>query len=199
MLLVSTVTSTHLTIAWIVSEDVILALMAMAVSPVILTIMIGSLCLLVAAPVKSNAHLLNSEIPPPPTIARWIVAQTAYIALTPTPVPTVKLDFTLMKTHPPPPPQHARLAPLTVILALVTPTVPKTVKMVGPVLHVRTVQLVDGMTQVHAKSATRAVILALLVPPTVPKTVKLVGPVSHVTHVPLVLKLLRKGLHVANV
>ena len=127
MMLVSTVTPHPLSIAWIVSEAVRNALMALAVSPVILTIMIWSLCCLAAPPVKSNAHLLNSEIPPPPSNARWIVTQTAYIALTPPPVPNVKLDIGLMKPHPPLPPQHARLAPQTVILALVTPTVAQTV------------------------------------------------------------------------
>ncbi len=66
-------------------------------------------------------------------------------------------------------------------------------KMVGPVLHVRTVQLVVGMTQVHARNAPRAVILALLMPTIVPKTVKLVSPVFLVTYVTLVLKILRKG------
>jgi hypothetical protein len=80
-----------------------------------------------------------------------------------------------------------------------TPTVTKTVELVGPGQYVTYVQLVVGMTQVHARSATRAVILALIVPTTVTQTVKLVGPVIHVTHVHLVLKILRKGLHVANV
>jgi hypothetical protein len=74
-----------------------------------------------------------------------------------------------------------------------TPTVMKTVQLVGPVLHVRTVQLVVGMTTVHARSAPRAVILAVLMPTIVPKTVKLVSPVFLVTHVTLVLKILRKG------
>jgi hypothetical protein len=74
-----------------------------------------------------------------------------------------------------------------------TPTVTKTVKMVGPEQYVTNVLLVVGMTQVHARNAPRAVILALLMPTIVPKTVKLVSPVIHVTHVPLVLKILRKG------
>jgi len=114
-------------IAWIVSEAVMNALMVIHVSTVMMMIMMRSPTALAPSSVKLNAHLLNSEIPPPPSNARWIVTQTAYIALTPPPVPNVKLDIGLMKTHPPLPPQHARLAPQTVILALVTPTVAQTV------------------------------------------------------------------------
>ena len=68
----------------------------------------------------------------------------------------------------------------------------KTVQLVGPVMYVTFVQLVVGMTEIHARSAPRAVILALLMPTIVPETVKLVSTVMHVTHVPLVLKILRK-------
>jgi len=112
-----------LTIARIVSQAVMFATMAILVKPVILTIMMMS-----TASVKLNAHLLNSAIPTSPTIARWIVAQTAKFALTPPPVPTVKMVFTLTPTP-------ARFAPQTVRLALMPPTVTP-VLMVIPVMYV---------------------------------------------------------------
>jgi hypothetical protein len=174
------------TIAWIVSEAVMNALMVNHVSTVMMMIMMRSPTALAPSSVKLNAHLLNSEIPKTPTNARRIVAQTAYIALTPPPVPNVKMHFTLIPTEAPPKPYHARLAPQTVILALMPPTVRKTVQLVGPEQYVMNALLVVLMTAVHARSAPQAVILALL-PTTVPKTVKLVSPVLHVMHVQLVL------------